>query len=83
MNLDSTWPEDTLGAKNILSMDSRKHIMKSTNLSKAALSIYLKNMLDKGIILKPTKGESHVNPVYLNDAVDNKYEVTFILDYNE
>lgn len=84
VQLDTEWPAGFVNAKNILSTDSRKTIMKETNVNKNNLSKYLAVFKDKNIIVDNGDDTYAVNKIFIPKLIgDDLIEIKFILDYGE
>lgn len=66
-------------SKDILSTDNRRLIMSETRVNKNNLSKYVKNMKDKGIILKDENGH-YINGMFIPDLKNGLAEILFVLE---
>jgi len=81
MRIDVDWNPKFEGQfKNIIDRDVRKYIMAETFVNKNNLSMYIKNMKEKRLLI-PTVGKGwQINPVFLPKVDDNnKINVAFEL----
>lgn len=72
-----------LGKKqDLLSTDNRRALMENTGINKNNLSMYIKVLKDKGIILEDDNGH-YVNKMFIPDIEEDKSETIFILNLKE
>lgn len=81
MGIDVNWEPKYEGQlKNIIDRDFRKYIMKETFINKNNLSMYLKHLKEKNVLISPEKGSWIINPLFIPAFDDNgKFTVIFEL----
>ncbi len=86
IQLDMAWsPTFKNDYKNILSTDSRRLIMKETNVHKANLVKYVNKFKTKGLIIKNAQDGWEINPVIVTPPVGGIVEIAYTIeidDYN-
>jgi hypothetical protein len=86
IQLDMAWsPTFKNDYKNILSTDSRRLIMKETNVHKANLVKYINKFKIKGLVIKNEQGGWEINPVIVTPPVGGIVEIAYTIeidDYN-
>lgn len=83
MKIDNEWKPVLNEAKDILSTDSRKAIMKETYINKNNLSKYVRILKDKGLLFLNDLGGFEVTPIFMPKETGDYIELLFILDYSE
>ena len=86
IQLDMAWsPTFKNDYKNILSTDSRRLIMKETNVHKANLVKYVNKFKSKGLVIKNAQDGWEINPVIVTPPVGGIVEIAYTIeieDYN-
>jgi predicted transcriptional regulator len=83
IQLNSEWPEDDIENKDLLSMLSRRFILKEINMHKSNLTMYSRKLVEKRVILKDEEGRTTLNPLFIPKEVNNKIIVDFEIDFNQ
>lgn len=81
LEIEESWPSNF--GKNVVSTDSRKYIMSSTEVNKNNLSKYISKFKDKGILTNNGSDEYSISTMFKPILDNNKIKVSFILDLNE
>ena len=86
IQMDLAWsPTFKNDYKNILSTDSRRIVMKETNIHKANLVKYVNRFKEKSLLIKNADGGWEVNPVIVTPPVGGIVEISYTIeieDYN-
>ena len=86
IQLDMAWsPTFKNDYKNILSTDSRRLIMKETNVHKANLVKYVNKFKTKGLVIKNAQDGWEINPVIVTPPIGGIVEIAYTIeidDYN-
>ena len=84
IQLDLAWsPAFPNEYKNILSTDSRRIVMKETNIHKANLVKYINKFKEKGIILHNDQGGWEINPVIVEPSVGGIVEIAYTIEIED
>ena len=82
LEIEMTRPPILGKKQDLLSTDNRRALMDKTSINKNNLSMYIKVLKDKGIILKDDNGH-YINTMFIHDVKDNVQETIFILNLKE
>lgn len=64
----------------LLEGNNRSDILNKSHISEANLSRYLGVLKNKGLFIRNEKGKWVVNNIIIPNIIDNKFELTFVLE---